>query len=100
MPCRHILCSACHLAYSSKCCPVCRQEVEADGARLRDGLEQSTHALDALRDELGDARAVAEAVPFLEARVSELLEELKQKDLEVKGLEEEVGVLRGCLKEL
>jgi len=48
--------------------------------------------LKSLSNELNTAKSESEALPFYETRVNELFQELKQKDLEVESLKDELTV--------
>mmetsp|Transcript_14126 Transcript_14126/g.24826 ORF Transcript_14126/g.24826 Transcript_14126/m.24826 type:complete len:1280 (-) Transcript_14126:215-4054(-) len=74
-------------------------ERQEENDRLRVELKQSTQNAETLLNELNASKSESEALPFYETRVSELLEELQRRDLELECLREEIGELRGDYKE-
>ncbi|KAL9188148.1 hypothetical protein ACHAXT_006526 [Thalassiosira profunda] len=89
------------------------RECEEENDRLREELVEARRESDQSKAELERARAnrstlkedlatvqtESELLPIYETRVSELLEELKRRDLEVQCLRDEIGELRGHYKD-
>ena len=66
-----------------------------ENERLLDELDRASALSKGLLDELNKAKSQSDMIPFYDTRVNELLEELREKDIEVSCLKEEIGELRG-----
>jgi len=61
---------------------------------LRKQLESSEETRESLVTELGEARQAVEKLPLFEEKVSELTMEIKLKDMEIKGLQDDIADVR------
>jgi len=61
---------------------------------LRKQLESSEETRESLVAELGEARQAVEKLPLFEEKVSELTMEIKLKDMEIKGLQDDIADVR------
>ena len=74
------------------------QQYRAEAEKLRFQLDKATSNAESLLDELNKAKSESDLVPFYETRVNELLAELRNRDLEVHCLKDEVEELKGQWK--
>lgn len=61
---------------------------------LRNSLRESENSRNSLVEELGETRQAKEKLPFFEAKVRELTEENREKELEILGLREDITEVR------
>lgn len=61
---------------------------------LRNQLASSEETRDSLLEELGDARQAVEKLPLFEQKVSDLTMEVKLKDMEIQGLQDDIADVR------
>jgi hypothetical protein len=61
---------------------------------LRKQLVTSEESRASLVEELGEARQAAEKLPLFEQRVSELTMDIKLKDMEIQGLQDDIADVR------
>ena len=61
---------------------------------LRKQLESSEETRESLVAELGEARQAVEKLPLFEEKVSALTMEIKLKDMEIKGLQDDIADVR------
>lgn len=61
---------------------------------LRKQLESSEETRESLVAELGEARQAVEKLPLFEEKVRELTMEIKLKDMEIKGLQDDIADVR------
>ena len=69
---------------------VTKVELEA----LRKNLRDSEKTRASLVEELGESRQAKEKLPLFEAKVKELSEDNQQKELEIKGLQDDIAEVR------
>ena len=67
-----------------------KAELEA----LRNQLASSEETRESLVEELGSARQAVEKLPLFEKKVSDLTMEIKLKDMEIKGLQDDIADVR------
>lgn len=61
---------------------------------LRVNLRESERVREALLEELGESRIAKEKLPLFEAKVKELTEDNREKELEIQGLREDIADVR------
>lgn len=61
---------------------------------LRRNLRESEHVRESLVEELGESRVAKEKLPLFEAKVKELTQENREKELEIQGLREDIADVR------
>ncbi len=67
-------------------------KIELDA--LRRNLRESEHVRESLVEELGESRTAKEKLPLFEAKVKELSQENREKELEIQGLREDIADVR------
>ena len=61
---------------------------------LRNQLSSSEETRESLSEELGEARQAVEKLPLFEQKVSDLTMEVKLKEMEIKGLQDDIADVR------